>query len=78
MVTSGPASAARTRFPSRTRRLPVRPAIGARMVAYWRLSRASSTAASLPARVAAAAAADTVRAWSYCCAVTYSRWASSA
>ena len=47
MVTSGVASLARTRFPSRTRRLPVRPAIGARMVAYWRLSRASVDSAWL-------------------------------
>ena len=45
------------------------PAIGARMVAYCRLSRACSTAAWLPARFAAAAAA-TVRACSYCWAVT--------
>ena len=49
IVTSGWASLARTRFPSRTRRLPVRPAIGARIVAYWRLSLASVTAAWLPA-----------------------------
>ena len=76
MVTRGVASLARTRFPSRTRRLPVRPAIGARMVAYWRLSRASASSAVLAATVAAAAAAA-VRDWSYCCAVTYSCPASS-
>ena len=57
MVTSGSRRCARTRLPSRTRRLPVRPAIGARMVAYCRLSRAWSTAAWLPASVAVAAAA---------------------
>ena len=71
IVTSGSASVERTRLPSRTRRLPVRPAIGARIVAYWRLSRAWSTAAWLDATVADAAAA-VVRTASFCCAVTYS------
>ena len=46
-------------------RLPVRPVIGARIVAYCRLSRAASTAARLPARLARALAA-VVRICSYC------------
>ena len=64
-------ASSRTRLPSRTRRLPVRPEIGARMVAYCRLSRAWSTAAWLAATVAVAAAAS-LRAASFCSAVTYS------
>ena len=52
IVTSGCDALARTRLPSRSSRLPVRPVIGARIVAYCRLSRASSTAARLPARLA--------------------------
>src|SRR6184192_2680726 len=52
MTTSGDDAFAWTRFPSRTRRLPVRPAMGARMLVLLTLNSALATAAASAATVA--------------------------
>src|SRR5213080_4320736 len=53
ITTRGSGEFARTRLPSRTSKRPVRPAIGARIAAHSRLSRALATAAESEALQAA-------------------------
>ncbi len=65
MMASGAWSFARTRLPAETISAPVRPAIGARIVAYWSCTLAFSTAARSAATVAARAVA-LARVWSTC------------
>ena len=57
MTTSGVVSLARTRLPALTISAPVRPEIGAVIVAYWSCTVAFSTAARSAPSVASSAAA---------------------